>query len=329
MADLTLTGLRVVREVATTGSFTAAAEVLGYTQSAVSRQVALMEAATGAVLFERGARGVSPTPAGLVLVRRAAALLAGVEAAEVELAGLRDRLAGRLVVGSFPTAAAVLVPRALARLHERHPGLVTSLEEGSSPALLRQVRAGRVEVAVIGVGQGLPEHDLSGLTRDLLVEDDLRVAVPQDHRLAGQAQVGVDDLAGEVWVVGRGGRDDPQFGAWPTLADPRIGHAVRNWPTRLGMVAAGLGISLLPGVAADSAPAGVRVLRVVDEHWLGRAAVVVAPADRSRSATAMVGALKAQAASSHPRPGAGRPQEDRAGRQAPAGESRSLRPMRA
>jgi DNA-binding transcriptional LysR family regulator len=296
MAEVTLAGLRVVREVAATGSFTAAAAALGYTQSAISRQVAMMEAAAGTALFERHARGVRPSPAGALLVRHATTALAVVDTAEQELAGLRDRLAGRLSIGAFPAAAAVLVPRALAALHTRHPGLVVTLEEGATPALLARLRGGRTEVVVIGVGDGLPGYDLAGLHQDVLTEDDLRVAVPAGHRLARRGHATVADLRDEPWIVGRGGRGEPQFGGWPTLAEPRVAHAVRSWTTRLGMVAAGLGIALLPGVAAASAPAGVAVVPVEDPAWHGRAAVVVTRPGRSAGATAVVGALREQAA---------------------------------
>ncbi|GAB3165302.1 LysR family transcriptional regulator [Amycolatopsis stemonae] len=296
MAEVTLIGLRVLREVAATGSFTAAAAALGYTQSAVSRQVAMMEAAAGTALFERHARGVRPSPAGALLVRHATTALAVVDTAEQELAGLRDRLAGRLSIGVFPAAAAVLVPRALAVLRTRHPGLVVTLDEGATPALLARLRGGRTEVVVIGVGDGLPGYDLDGLHQDVLTEDDLRVAVPAGHRLARRGHAGVADLRNETWIVGRGGRGEPQFGAWPTLEEPRVGHAVRSWTTRLGLVAAGLGIALLPGVAAASVPAGVEVVSVEDPAWRGRSAVVVTRPDRSAGAAALVDALREQAA---------------------------------
>lgn len=295
MAEVTLTGLRVIREVAATGSFTAAAASLGYTQSAVSRQVAMMEAAAGTTLFERHARGVRPSPAGALLARHATTALAVVDTAEQELAGLRDRLAGRLTIGAFPAAAAVLVPRALAVLRTRHPGLAVTLEEGATPALLARLRGGRTEVVVIGVGDGLPGYDLAGLRQDVLTEDDLRVAVPAGHRLAGR-RADVGDLRDETWIVGRGGRGEPQFGAWPTLEEPRVGHAVHSWTTRLGMVAAGLGVALLPGVAAASVPAGVAVVSVEDPAWRGRSAVVVTRHDRSAGAAAVVDALREQAA---------------------------------
>ena len=295
MAEVTLTGLRVIREVAATGSFTAAAASLGYTQSAISRQVAMMEAAAGTALFERHARGVRPSAAGALLARHATTALGVIDSAEQELAGLRDRLAGRLAIGVFPAAAAVLVPRALAVLRTRHPGLAVTLDEGATPALLARLRGGRTEVVVIGTGEGLPGYDLTGLRQDVLIEDDLRIAVPAGHRLAHRPRVAVAELRDETWIAGRGGRGEPQFGAWPTLAEPRIGHAVRNWTTRLGMVAAGLGIALLPGVAARSVPVGVAVVRVEDPGWRGRAAVVVTRADRSVAAAAVVEVLREQA----------------------------------
>src|SRR5690606_30897352 len=97
MAEMTLAGFRVVHEVAGQGSFSAAAISLGYTQSAVSRQVAAMEHAAGTALFERLPRGVRPTAAGEVLVRRAARILGEVDGALEEVSGVRDRLAGRMV----------------------------------------------------------------------------------------------------------------------------------------------------------------------------------------------------------------------------------------
>ncbi|MGQ4511116.1 LysR substrate-binding domain-containing protein [Streptomyces sp. DW26H14] len=298
MGDFTLTGLRVVAAVAETGSFTAAADVLGYTQSAVSRQVAAMEAAAGAALFVRGARGVSPSPAGRLLARRAATVLTEVEAAGRDIGGLRDDLSGRVTVAAFPAAAAVLVPRAIARLRGEHPGVVVDLVEGSSPTQLRQLRAHRIDVAVIGVGADLPAYDMAGLRRVRLARGGgLRVAVPAAHRFAGRDSVGVAELAGEWWIVGKGLRGDPQFGAWPTLDSPRIAHAAREWPTRLGLVAAGLGITVLPSLAAASVPAGVRTVAVDDPSWLGRSAVAVTARAPSVAVAAAVEALRREAAS--------------------------------
>src|SRR5262249_15456026 len=103
MAELSTTGLRVLREVAALGSFTAAARSLGYTQSAVSRQVAGLETAAGTPLFERAARGVRLTEAGEGLLVRAARVLEELDAAQRELEGMSEPAAGWLSVGAFPT----------------------------------------------------------------------------------------------------------------------------------------------------------------------------------------------------------------------------------
>ncbi|SEQ93057.1 DNA-binding transcriptional regulator, LysR family [Lentzea xinjiangensis] len=294
MSGMTLVGLRVVVEVARRGSFTASADALGYTQSAVSRQVSAMETAVGSPLFERWARGVRPTPACEALLEHARQVVAHLEAAELEIAGLRDRLAGRLAVGAYPTAAASFVPRAVARLRAAHPGLAVRLGEAGSPALLRRLRAGRIEVAVIAVGDGLPGYDLAGLRTDPVpVRRGPGIAVANSHPFARQDEVDVRDLADQVWIVGVGKEGDPQFGAWPTLTAPHIGHEARTWQTRLGLVAAGLGVSVLPGLAADIVPRGVTWVPVRDPGFVERRrTVVVTEEDRSPAADAFVRALR-------------------------------------
>lgn len=294
MAEFTLPGLRVVRQVAATGSFTRAAEVLGYTQSAVSRQVALMETAAGAPIFERGRRGVAVTPAGEVLVRHANEVLAGIAAAELELAGLRDRLAGRLTIGAFPTAAMALVPRAVARVRSGHPGLAVVFTEAATPALLRQVRAGRLDLAVIGVGDGLPGYDLKGLRSTTLTHGTLVVVVPAAHRFADTTTDA--ELAYEQWIVGEGEPGEPQFGAWPTLPTPHVAYTARSWSTRLGMVAAGLGITVVPGMARPALPNGVRTVKVLKTEWPGRSTLSITRPNQTSQAGAMITALREEAA---------------------------------
>lgn len=283
--------VRAVRAVARLGSFSAAAAELGYTQSGVSRLVAAAEAAAGTALFVRGPRGARPTAAGAVVARRGERLVAEMDGLALELAGLRDRLAGRLVVGAFPTAAASL-PRAMARLADQHPDLRVVLLEGSSPAQLRQLRAGRVEVVVVATGDGLPDHDLRGLrSQRLELGQGGGVAVGSGHRLADRDALVVADLVEEIWVIGAGEPGEPQFGAWPTLARPRIGYRVRSWPTRLGLVSAGLAVAVVPRLAADMLPAGVRWLPVRDEAASGRAVLAVTADDPSPAASVMTDAL--------------------------------------
>jgi DNA-binding transcriptional LysR family regulator len=241
-------------------------------------------------LFERHARGVRPTAAGEVLVRHAGRLLEGVAAADQELAGLRDRLAGRLVVGGFPTATAVLVPRAMAR----HPGLQVKLLEGSTPTQLVTLRRGRLEVAILATGDGLPTYDLDGLhLSELHSGGGAGVAVAESHPFAAREWVGRDELVDQTWVIGDRGGDSSEFGAWPGLGEPKVSFVVRDWPTRLGLVAAGLGIALVPGIAAQSVPRGVRWLPVRHQDGgLRRRVWAVTNANPSPAATAMVRALE-------------------------------------
>jgi DNA-binding transcriptional LysR family regulator len=242
----------------------------------------------------------------VALARHARLILDGLAAANQELAGLRDRIAGRLAVGAYRTAAAVLVPRAIARLLAMHPGLDVRLSEASTPAQLRALRNGRLEVAVLATGEGLPDYDLDGLPRrELRTGRPPGIAVAAHHRLAGRESVEPKELAGESWIVGAGG-DGPQFGAWPGLPEPRIAFAVHDWPTRLGLVAAGLGIALVPGLAAESVPAGVRWVPVHDRTGLRRTTWAVTEPDAGPAARAMVQALVDELAALSPaRPAGG------------------------
>jgi DNA-binding transcriptional LysR family regulator len=270
----------------------------------VSRQVAAMEQAAGSPLFERLARGVRPTHAGLVLLRHAGPVLERVDAAMLELGGLRDRLEGRLALGAFPSALGALVPRALARLRRRYPGIVVTLREGTTPAQLRRLRAGRLELAVIaldteagtdaGTGAGVPLDDLR---TDILLEGRLLVAVPATHHLAQRGTVDVTELEDGPWIVGDSGGGDPLLGSWPgTAAAPRIAHSVRDWPARLGLVAAGLGLAVVPSIAASTVPAGVRLVAVADPRPVRRSVAAVTRPDRSPATAALIQALRQEAA---------------------------------
>ena len=138
--ELTIGGLRAVREAATLRSISAAAEALGYTQSAVSRQIAAAEAAVDARLFERIGRGVVPTEAGEVLAEHANDVLSALEAAQQAVGRVRQRLEGQLVLGAFPAAMSVLMPRAVARLAHSNPTLRISLDDASTPRVVSRGR---------------------------------------------------------------------------------------------------------------------------------------------------------------------------------------------
>jgi DNA-binding transcriptional LysR family regulator len=116
--------------------------------------------------------------------------------------------------------------------------------------------------------------------------------VPPGRRLARAGIVVAAELAGETWIVGGDSGGDPQFRAWPALAGPVIGCSVRGWPARLGLVAAGLGICLVPEITAPPVPAGVTTIGVEDPRWLGRVTLAVTPDDPGAEAVAIVDALR-------------------------------------
>lgn len=259
MSEFTVVGLRVVREAARHGSFSMAAERLGYTQSAVSRQIALMEQAAGQALFERQARGVQPTEAGRVVVRRAEAVLGELHAARQDLQDLGARPPGRLRVGAFSTAMAALVPRAIAALVRQEPHTQVPLREGVSPGLLTSVARGRLDLAVVTPPEHLPE----GVEVTPLLDDPLLVAIALGHPFAGRASVTTAALRNERWIAGSAEPGSTLLGAWTDSSwQPDIAFVARDWVAKLGLVSAGLGITVVPGLAVPALPPTIAVVRI-------------------------------------------------------------------
>ena len=263
-ADFSPTGLRVLREVAQSGSFSAAARVLGYTQSAVSRQVAGLEAVAGRPLFERRRDGVVLTAAGTRLLARAVRVLDELDAALRDTAE-PDAGAGPVRLGTFATAAAGLIPGALAALPR---DLVVSVREATTPALTRGLRAGTLDLAVLAQAPPFrpPDAEAPALELTTLAERELVVGVGAGHPFAGRRAVEVGELAGQVWVASRSEAGESLLGVWPGLAErPDVRYVVRDWWAKLALVAAGLAITTLAPVALGVLPAGVRAVAVRGE----------------------------------------------------------------
>lgn len=259
-----LTGLRVLREIAERGSFTAAAAGLGYTQSAVSRQVAALERAAGVKLFDRRPGGVALTAPGLTLLRHAVVALEALAAAERELKGAApERSVVRL--GTFASAGALILPRTLAVLRRTQPGIRVTTREATTPALVRALRARTVDLAVLSVRP--PYRPLDDQTPRLecetLLETELLLAVPADSALGSRAAADLEELADQEWIASTSNPAEPMMGVWPGLPGrPRITHTARDWLTKLHLVAAGCGITTVPPGLADAVPTGVRLVEV-------------------------------------------------------------------
>ncbi|NKY54387.1 LysR family transcriptional regulator [Nocardia vermiculata] len=264
--DITLVGLRVLREVAERGTFTAAARTLGYTQSAVSRQVAALEQATGTRLFDRYPGGVRLTVAGRALLRHAVTVLDALDAATREL-GRGEDDSGPVRLGFFPAAGAVLVARALATMCRQYSHIRVTTREGATPSLVRGLRAGTLDLALLTSRppHRLPDTDDPSLLVEPLLDDHLVLAVPAHGRFADHDGVTAADLVGEKWIAGPAAADEPSLGVWPGLPGrPRVHHTARDWSTKLHLVAAGAGITTVPATLRSVIPAGVRIVRVED-----------------------------------------------------------------
>ncbi|MFI6445509.1 LysR family transcriptional regulator [Kitasatospora sp. NPDC050543] len=277
--------LRVLRAVARTGSFSAAARELGCTQPAVSQQMKALEKSVDTPLVVRAGRGMQLSEAGRVLLKHATGILAGLSAAEEEVAAIAGLRAGRVRLVSFPTASSTLVPPAVARLRGTHPGVRVSLVEAEPPESLAMLRGGECEVAlafrypdspggrpepaphgtprearaeaVLEAAASAAANDWSDLVVRPLLDDPLIGLLPTGHPLAGRDEsrpVDLAELAGEQWIAGcpqcRGHLVELCAGAG---FEPRIDFATDDYPAVLGLVAAGLGVAVLPGLALESA----------------------------------------------------------------------------
>src|SRR5829696_5130000 len=193
--------LVVLREVAVQGSFSAAAQALTYSQSAVSQQIATLEREAGTRLVERNGRSVRLTDAGRALVRRADAILTELAGAESDLqliAGLRG---GQVRVSTFASAATVLLPEAVTAFRDAHPGVRVelSLVEDTAEAT-DGLRAGRTDLALLAE----PLADSGPVETHHLLDDPLLAVLPAGHRLARRRALRLADLAAEPWVLGGG-----------------------------------------------------------------------------------------------------------------------------
>ncbi|MEU2777874.1 LysR family transcriptional regulator [Streptomyces sp. NPDC007162] len=262
--DISSTGLRVLRQIAESGSFTAAATRLGYTQSAVSRQAAALERSAGTALFERRPDGVRLTPAGLTLLRHARTILDCLTAAERDLTGTVSRT--ELVrLGLFLSAGAAILPLSLTRLAATDPQITVTTTEGTTPSLVRALRAGSIDLAVLTSRP--PHRPLDGESPRLHVETvtdtELVVAVPSTGEFAGRTAVHVDELIDAPWIAAPASNAEPLLGVWPGLPGrPDIVHCARDWLTKLQLVAGGFGVTTVPSRLSPVLPPGVSLLHV-------------------------------------------------------------------
>ncbi|HEX4805814.1 MAG TPA: LysR family transcriptional regulator [Conexibacter sp.] len=296
---LNVARLRVLVEVVGRGSFSGAADALSYTQSAVSQAIATLEAETGATLLVRDRRGVRPTAAGAALVAHAEAVLARLRTAEDELAAIQGVRAGRLRMASFPTAGATLMPHAIAAFHAAHPGVELSLAEDEPELVAPRLRDGELDLALLFEfpGDGLALG--GGVERRALLDDPLHVVLPADHPLAREPELELARLHDVAWVQ-------------TSVASPCARHVVRmchaagfepqvsfesdDYETVQGLVAAGVGVALVPRLALARVRDGVVVRALSPDPPVRHiVAATAAGAGAAPAAVAMIDILTAVA----------------------------------
>ena len=299
--------LTVLCEVARRGSFSAAAASLGYTQPAVSRQVALLERELGTLLVRRLPQGVALTDAGRVLVSRGEAILAQLHELELEVGALAGLQGGRLRFAAFSSACSTIVPRVMSRFRERYPAVELSVTMADPVQSLPRLRSGEFDLVLTNDTSVGPEQRQGTVTLVTdqpessvelvhLFDDAMYLALPRDHPRADAERLSLGDFASEPWL-------SPLPGACPDARlltrachaagfEPRIAFQNDDYQVLLGFVAAGVGVSLIPDMAARSVRDDV-IVRTLDPPPPARCILAAFPRGyRSPAAVAMLGVLR-------------------------------------
>ncbi len=268
-------------------SFARAAARLRLAPAALSEQMRRLEVEMGTPLFSRGRRETVPTAAGTLLFRHAESLLAAAEGARRavrDLAGLRG---GRLAVASIPSAAACLLPRAVAGFRRAHAEVDLAVLEGTSEQCVGWVESGAAELALVQ-SAGRPR----GLESRALAEEDFVALVPRSHAAAAKGQVSLASLRDEGFVTYRGRVRETAFEACRRAGfEPRVVCESGDLGTVGSLVAAGLGVSLLPEMAAARTGPGCRTLRLSGRPVRRTVAVLRRRGQASAAAEAFLGLL--------------------------------------
>src|SRR3954469_17554845 len=249
--------LKVLREVALRGSFSAAAEALSYSQPAVSQQIARLEAQVGVKLLDRQPKGIKLTPAGEALARQPERLLAQLAEAQAELTEIASSARGRLRLAAFATAAGTIVPLAVSSFRHLRPGVRVDIELLDPPLSVPALRRGEFDLVITEEGGFEDDPDLTGLGVERLMDDVLYAALPVDHPLATRRAIALTDLLHEDWMlVGLQGTCAASNIVLRACAqagfEPRVAYTSDDYFAIQGLVASGMGVALVPGLALAS-----------------------------------------------------------------------------
>src|SRR4051812_32924119 len=286
--------MRILKEVADHGSFSAAAESLSYTQSAVSQQIAALEREAGTQLVTRGSRGIRLTEAGEALVRHADAILTRLADAEAELEAIAGLRGGRLRLAAFPTVGATLMPLAIATFRDRHPDIELTVRQLEPEDSIPLLKSGELDIALTIEPAAGPE-DKEGVETQFLLDDPMYAALPPNHRLANKARIRLKDLSGESWI---GTTDACSCGELVRSHcirmgfEPHITFESDDYLAIQGLVAAGVGVALIPTLALTTVRDDIVIRDLGTEAPVRKIAAATLPSSqRSPAVLAMLDVL--------------------------------------
>ncbi len=264
---LDLKRLHIFREVVRLGSFSAAAQALNYTQPAISHQVSRLELELGTRLLHRSSReGLSLTESGRALLPRAESLLAEAAEAVAVLAHLQGSSAPQVRIGAFETASASFVADAIGAVRRADPKIGLTLIEGEAADVLQALAAHAIDIAVVFDEERHPiaPNDLFDLRH--LFDDPMLLTLPRQHALAARRQIDLTDLRDADWIEGAA-RDTPASLILVAACEaagfePRIAFNSGNFDVVQQLVAAGVGVALVPQLAFRVANPAIVVRRV-------------------------------------------------------------------
>ena len=244
--------LRTLQECVRTGSFAEAGRVLGYTASAVSQQMVLLERAIGGPLFERSARSARSTGLAVRLAERSRDALGALDALQREVQAMVVGDEGSLRLASFATANARVLPDALAAVVAQRPNAEVQLDEGEPDEVISGVLDGMLDAAVVFEYDLDPRQWPLELCVEELMAEPLWLALPEGHRLAYAEEVDLRHLADDPWICTRddtaGARSLVRLAAAAGFV-PRIVFRSNDYSVLRDLVARGLGVAVLPGLA--------------------------------------------------------------------------------
>ncbi len=289
---LDLKRLRVLREVAERGSFSAAAESLYVSQSAISQQISALETEVGGPLLLRLRSGPILTDAGRLLVSHADAAICRLEQAERELAELSGMGSGELRLVSFSSASATVVAAAAARFRDLHPEVRLSLAEAEPEDSIGRLKRGEFDIALAFDFELYPFDPDRDLAMTHLLDERMRVALPPGHRLAKRHALRLEELRDDPWLCGSSETSCRQL----TLRSceragftPDVAYESNDYTVMLALVAAGMGVTLVPDLALLIPNPDVPMIEIEPEPPIRRVWVATLEAgSRSNATDAMV-----------------------------------------